>query len=304
VRRHRAKVLFVRDPPEWLLGTGNKEEPAVKNRCRICRVSLALVAAGLFLPTLVMAEDEAGSASDTWRWDASIYAYGPSIGGTTDFPSGSGSTVSISASQILQSLNLAAMAAINVHKGEWGAFGDLIYVNLGASRTASRDFSLGDVGLPAGAAADLHLGVKAWVWTLAAEYQVVNDPRLTVDLLVGARYLDFAESLNWSLTGNLGPIFTPVRSGSTEAGTALWDAIAGVKGRALLGASSSWSVPFYLDGGGGDSSHTWQAAAGIAYAFHWGDVTAMWRYLDYGFSGKSVNSANFNGPLLGATFHW
>ena len=120
----------------------------------------------------------------------------------------------------------------------------------------------------------------------------------------GTRYLDLAEKLTWTITGNLGPLNPGSRSGSAEANGPLWDAILGVKGHVTLGTGSRWSVPFYFDGGAGDSNHTLQAAAGIAYSFQWGVLTGMWRYLDYDLSGNKVSGLSFNGPLVGATFQW
>ena len=263
--------------------------------------SLALLTMGVFSGIAVA--DQGASEANSWSFDASIYAYLPSIDGTTRFPFG-GSDVGVSTSQILESLNLAAMGAFNIRKGSWGLFTDLMYVNLGASKGATREFSLGNVGLPASASANVDLGVKAWVWTIAPEYRVADDSLLKIDLFVGARYLDLAEKLNWTLTGNLGPIFAPARVGSATSGIVNWSAIGGFKGRVALGSGSNWSVPLYLDGGGGDSTHTFQAAAGISYAFQWGDVVAMWRYLGYGFSDKNVSSLTLNGPLLGVTFRW
>jgi hypothetical protein len=125
-----------------------------------------------------------------------------------------------------------------------------------------------------------------------------------VDLLLGTRYLDLTEELSWSISGNLGPIVPAGRSGSSELGIVNWDGIIGVKGRAAFGTDRQWLLPFYLDGGAGDSNHTWQASAGIAYAFHWGAVDAMWRYLEYDFSGTKIKSISFNGPMIGVTFRW
>ena len=83
------------------------------------------------------------------------------------------------------------------------------------------------------------------------------------------------------------------------------DGIVGVKGRYAFGANRAWSVPFYLDIGTGDSDLTWQGAVGLGYSYHWGDIVAMWRYLDYNFkSGKAIEDMNFNGPMLGVTFRW
>ena len=64
-------------------------------------------------------------------------------------------------------------------------------------------------------------------------------------------------------------------------------------------------MPYYLDVGTGQSQLTWQAAAGVGYRFGWGDVSAMWRYMDYNMkSGKPIESLNLNGPLIAATFRW
>ena len=83
------------------------------------------------------------------------------------------------------------------------------------------------------------------------------------------------------------------------------DAIIGVKGRYTFGESRKWSVPFYLDVGTGQSDLTWQAAVGVGYAFQWGEVSALWRYLDYKFKSSSkIEDMNFNGPQIGLTFRW
>jgi hypothetical protein len=64
-------------------------------------------------------------------------------------------------------------------------------------------------------------------------------------------------------------------------------------------------VPYYVDVGTGNSNFTWQGIAGVGYAFHWGEVVAAWRYLDYNFkSGKAVEGVNFNGPAVGVAFRW
>ncbi len=57
--------------------------------------------------------------------------------------------------------------------------------------------------------------------------------------------------------------------------------------------------------GTGDSDLTWQAAAGIAYGFKWGEVSALWRYIDYDMkSGSAMQNVRFSGPMVGATFRW
>jgi len=265
---------------------------------------LVIAAAALF-PALAAADTTQSGADSGWQFDASIYMFLPSIGGSTVFPVDTGgSSVNVTASQILNSLNFTFMGAFDAHKGPWGVFTDLIYVDLGASKSNTNEFTIGNIGIPAGTTADLRLDISAWVWTLAGEYRVSDAPGLKMDLLVGTRYLDLTEDLSWSISGNLGPIVPAGRSGKSDQGQVRWDGIIGVKGHAAFGTRGQWLLPFYLDGGAGDSNHTWQAAVGVAYAFHWGTVDAMWRYLDYEFSGSQIKNINFKGPMIGATFRW
>jgi hypothetical protein len=83
------------------------------------------------------------------------------------------------------------------------------------------------------------------------------------------------------------------------------DAIIGVKGRYVFGAGRKWSVPFYLDVGTGQSDQTTQAAIGLGYAFGWGELSAMYRYLDYSAkSGKILQDVNLSGPMIEPTWRW
>jgi len=50
---------------------------------------------------------------------------------------------------------------------------------------------------------------------------------------------------------------------------------------------------------------TWQAMAGIGYAYHWGEVTGVWRHLDYDLGSKTpIQSLTLNGPAIGVTFRF
>jgi hypothetical protein len=267
----------------------------------------AVIAAGALLPAACFAQTTpAASTSSPWRYSGSLYLYLPSMGGKTSFPADSGGTpINVSADQIIDSLKFTFMGALDAHNGRWGVFTDLIYLDLGGSKSASRDFTIGNIGLPAGTSADLDWDLKGWAWTLAGEYRLPSDPALTLDLLAGTRMFDLKQTLKWNITGSIGPIAPAGRSGSAEVGDRLWDAIVGVKGRYSFGANREWSLPFYLDVGAGESDRTWQGAVGVAYAFKWGELTGLWRYLDYQMkSGQPVQSMNFNGPMIGATWHW
>ena len=55
----------------------------------------ALCAFGALSPT-----DSAAQTADSWKWQASIYTYLPTIGGSTTFPqTGAGSDVAVDASR-------------------------------------------------------------------------------------------------------------------------------------------------------------------------------------------------------------
>ena len=216
-----------------------------------------------------------------------------------------GASINVDADTILSNLKMTFMGTLDVHNGRWGAFTDVLYLDIGGSKSNTRDFSIGNIGLPASTTADLNLDLKGTIWTVAGEYRVISDPATKVDLLAGARLFNIKPTLGWSIHGDLGPIPGPGRSGSKEIDESVWDGIVGVKGRYAFGDNRAWYVPFYFDIGTGQSDLTWQAAGGIGYTYRWGSVFAMWRYLDYNFkSGKDLEDMNFNGPMLGVAFQW
>ncbi len=91
----------------------------------------------------------------------------------------------------------------------------------------------------------------------------------------------------------------PGRSGSKKVSDSLWDGIVGVKGRYTFTDDRKWFLPFYLDVGTGQTKLTWQAIAGVGYGFHWGDLVATYRYIDWtAKSGKSVEGLSLGGPMI------
>jgi hypothetical protein len=275
------------------------------NRVPVRSALLALATAAL-LPTTAAAQS---TPSGQWQYGASIYGYLPTVSGKTNFPTvpggSAGSGIAVSSDQIIDALKFTFMGSFDMHNGRWGAFTDVIYLDLGGSKSQTRDFSFGNVAIPANTTANLNLDIKGWLWTVAGEYRLASDPGFTMDALAGARYFDLEQTLRYEFTGDIGPLPIPGRAGSNVVGERVWDGIIGVKGRFAFGENRKWSVPFYLDVGTGQSKRTLQAVTGIGYAFNWGEVKAMWRYLDYTFeSGRRIEDVNFNGPMLGATFRW
>ena len=238
-----------------------------------------------------------------WRYGATLYFYVPSVSGKTSVPADSGGTTINF--DILEHLKFTVMGSLEAHNGRWGAFTDFIYLDFGGDKNQTRKFTIGDSGLPVGTTADIDWNLKGISWTVGGQYRFVSSPEFTLDVLGGARWLDIRRSSSWSITGDLGPLHPASRTGSNKADETLLDGIVGLRGRWTLGAGSPWSVPFYVDIGTGDSKRTWQAAAGIRYAFQWGEVSALWRVLDYDLkSGDPVEKLQFSGPMVGATWRW
>ena len=244
--------------------------------------------------------------SGKWQFTGTIYGWVPAINGKVNYAGDTRSSdLHLSMHDVLSNLKMTFQGALDVHNGRWGIYNDLVYVDLGGVKSRTRDFSIGNIGIPATATADLNVDFKATVWTVAAEYRVASDPAWTVDLLAGARLLDVKPTLGYSINGDLGPIALPGRSGSKQVSESLWDGVVGVKGRYTFVDERKWFVPFYLDVGTGQTKLTWQGAAGVGYVFNWGEVVALYRYLDYeNKSGKQIENLNMGGPMVGVTFRW
>lgn len=277
----------------------------LSNRFRCCAAAASVACAAL-LPGVCSAQLAAdATSSEGWRFGASIYGYLPSISGSSKFPvSSGGGSIDVPVDKIVDSLKFTFMGALDVHNGRWGGFTDVPYLNLGGDKQNSRDFSISKADIPADTTANLEWDFKGLIWTVAGEYRVAAGPGYAIDLLAGARMFDMKQELRWSFSGDIGTLPPAARSGSAEIEEKLWDGIVGVKGRVGFGDSGKWSVPFYLDVGTGDSDLTWQLAGGITYTFEWGELTAMWRYLDYELKNSAINDINFSGPMIGATWRF
>ena len=266
--------------------------------------TLAALAASLGVCSALAPGAASAQASDQWQYGAIIYGWLPTIGGNTTFPAGTGSSIDIDADTILSHLKFTFMGAFEARKNQWGLYTDLIYLNVGGSKSATRDVTLGGAPLPGGVTGDFNLDIKATIWTIAGEYRVATDQTSSIDVLGGARLADLKESLGWNFSADLGP-FNPSRSGNQEVSINKWDAIVGAKGRIAISDDRAWFVPWYADVGTGQTDLTWQALGGLGYSFKWGEVIAVWRYMDYNFkSGSPVEKLTLNGPALGVAFHW
>jgi hypothetical protein len=249
--------------------------------------------------------EAAGDLRDAWQFNATVYLFLPTLDTTTAFPADSGGTsINISSEQILENLQSLFMGALEVRKADWGVFTDVVYIDIGASRTQTQNFSIGGA-LPVGTTADLSYDITGSAWTTTIEYRIPTDSALTMDVFVGTRRFDLKQALQWNIAGNLGALNASSRVGKAEVSDLFWDAIFGIKGRYAFTDEKRWSIPFYIDAGAGDATITWQGAVGVSYSFGWLEINTLWRYLSYELPpGTSISNFNFGGPQVGATFRW
>lgn len=260
-----------------------------------------LLAAALALPAAASAQ-----LSDAWQFGAQIYGYFPSIDGRTNFPSDTGgSNVSVDASKLVEDLKFVFMGSLEAKKGRWGAFTDVVYIDLGSNKSGTRDLAIGGIEIPATASASVNYDIKGWLWTIAGEYALVAQPDATADFVFGARMADLEQTIDWGLEGNIGGIPAANRTGSSLAERTNWDGIVGAKGRWYFAGGRRWFVPWYADIGTGESDLTWQVMGGVGYS--WGSVDAVlaYRHLEYDFgSGKPFQELSLSGPQLSVVFRW
>jgi hypothetical protein len=271
-------------------------------------LATALCATAATWPGLAMSDavaTEATRGGGGWQFGAFIYGYYPDIAIKSTLPNGNSSDVTVDAKDIFNNLKFAALGSFEARKDKWGVFSDFIYMNVGQFKSQYHNFTIGNVGLPADVSASLNFNLKSVVWTVAGTYRTVASQQTVLDVFGGARLLDTKVTLDWTLNGNLGPIPAAGRAGTGETRDSYVDGIVGIKGRTAFGSQLQWFVPYYVDAGTGNSDLTWQVMAGLGYAFKWGDLISGWRYMDYKFkSGSPNDTESFNGPFLGAAFHW
>ncbi len=274
------------------------------------RSTCALAVIGA-LAAAAPAPSQAQGASDDWEYTATIYGWLPSIDGNLSIPTGprggggGSASARVNPSDILDALNFTFMGMFTADKGLWGMGTDIIYLDLSSSKKKVKDLAINDIDLPASVTARADLSLTGWLWTIDGTYLVIDDADHPMKLLAGARMFNLSTDLKWKLEGDIAGLPLPGRNGSADGSETIWDAIVGVKGEVRFGEDKKWFVPYYLDVGTGDSDVTWQGMLGAGYAFDWGDLVAVWRYLDYNMpSGDVVEDLSMNGAAIGVTFHF
>lgn len=277
---------------------------------------LAAAATALLAPLAAAAQ----APADRWTFSIMPYLWLPSVDGKINYgppPANGGSAnVKIDSDTILDNLDFAFMINGEARRGRWLAATDVIYLDFGKvdSSVHSADFSFpgGRVNVSAGANSGTQSKLTGWLWTLVGGYAAVQDPRWNLDVIGGFRYLNLDASTSWQLNAAVtvtdpvgGGTATFARAGRVEKSDTVWAGIVGAKGRVKFG-DTPWFANYYVDAGGASDLFTWQGAAGVGYAFRWGEIIFDYRYLYYDQSGqdKLIKDISFGGFALGANFRF
>lgn len=235
-----------------------------------------------------MAASSASAPDGPWFVRITPYAWLPSVSGSTR---GDHRVPSLSIdkdfSDILTDLDFAAMIVGTVRYDRVGLLVDLDYVSLSVDGNLSGPFRT-----------RYHTNLEALVATVGATARVVDEPKLGIDLLVGARILGL-----W-IDGNLkgqGPFG---RSRGFSDSATIVDGLVGVRAGVELG--DGFSLIGYADIGAGNSDLTWQMLGAVEYSFSNSVSGAIgYRYLGYDFGGHApLDDLALYGPILGVTIRF
>jgi len=249
------------------------------------------------------------AADDAWKFSVTPYLWLPTLNGKLNYqlPPDSGNgifNVEIGPNDYLTNLKFALLLNGDMRKQQYSFVSDAVYLNLGKQNSTVRTIDFAGDHLPVEAQinSDTNTAFKALMWTVAGGYSVKPD----VDLIAGVRYLGVDTHVDWQLTR---AVVSPhvnrsfPASGSSDKNVDLFDGILGVRGRAKLG--ERWHLPYYADVGLGSSKLTWQAMAGVTYAYSWGDIGVVYRHIAYQQKQPDLlDNLSLSGPAFTFTFRF
>jgi len=275
------------------------------------RFSLIIVALSF---ALACSTAHSQATGEGWEYRLTPYLWLPTIDGSLKYnlPPGAGGSpiVSVGPTDWFDLLNFGALVSGSARKGKFSIFSDLVYLSL-TSKNDGRVLSVDDSGsrIPVDASVVLNTrsDLDGLTWTLVGGYALKQTETATADIFAGVRFFGVDVSTSWDLTADItlpgGGVTLPAQ-GSIGRDTDLWDGIIGIRGESAVG-NGNWAIPFYFDIGTGSSDLTWNAMAGLSYAFEWGDLMLLYRHLEYDQGATSLlQDISFSGPAFGARFQF
>jgi hypothetical protein len=193
---------------------------------------------------LIFVAHSAAAQEADWRYKATFYGWFPGLSASVDTRFGTVET-DVSASEALESLDMAFMGTFGAQKGRWGFAADLLYTDISA--TQATPFALyGDAT------------VKQKLTALSGYvlYRVTQDPGFVFD--VGGGFRTFDLDIDVSLSEGSAPA-------ASESISRSWtDPV--IAARMNVPINEKWFVEGFADWGGtGSGDETWQIYGGVGY---------------------------------------
>lgn len=255
-------------------------------------------AAGVLLMgsmSLASAADQIYPGADTveyqtpsgWTFTVSAYGWLAGIEGNVGV-GGRVANVDASIGDILSNFDIAVMGLAEARYERFGVFTDFNYVQL----SASQDTPLGLL------ASSADVTAENLMWTLAAEYRLLDQPDASIDAFAGFRLFSVGSELDFNPPGLIG--------GTELSQTETWaDPIFGLKGRVSV-TPQIYLTGWGLVGGGASSEIVWDVMGGAGYQF----TESFSAVLGYRAAGVDYENDGFvydvvqHGPILGAVFRF
>jgi hypothetical protein len=271
-------------------------------------IGLSAMAAVLWCASGAPAAAQSAAGSGGWKFALEPYIWAAGVDGTVKYeiPPDGGGAANVGLS--LEDLNFALMLSGEARKGDWAILADLVYLDMQNDSSEVKSVSFGGPGGSGEIWTGTDVGTSTTLtgleWQLAGSYTLARGSRSSLEALAGVRALTLEAGTAWQISGDIqgpGPGQSFERTGDVSQRVELWDGIVGVRG--ALGLGGRWSLPYYADVGSGESALTWQAVAGIKYAFGWGDLHLAYRYLLYDMKAdKLLQDVAFSGTGVGVRF--
>lgn len=263
------------------------------------------------LALLLLAVARPITASEPWTFSLTPYLWLPNLNGDLryDLPEDGGRLdVELGPNDYLSNLKFLMMLSGDARNGRYSVVSDVLYLDFSDEDSSVRALDLGNAEIPI--APEVNVGTRSsfrgTAWTLAGGYAVSGNPKSTLDLIGGFRYIGIRATSDWDISTTISaPDGSTVlaRTGGIRKDADLWDGIVGLRGRVNLG--DRWHLPYYLDAGAGASQMTWQAMAGVTYSYGWGDLGLSYRHLEVDEREDGLlQNVRLDGPAVSATFHF
>ena len=236
--------------------------------------------------------DQNEPEGNDWDFFIQLNLWVPEVNAKTT----SGADIEISTDEIFRNLDFTFLGTLGAKRGNWTFLADVVYLDL----EHSDNYNLGNNDLLQLELTNVEL--KAWVVTPMVAYNILASDRVSLDLLVGARYL----WLGFDTKTRRG-FLSVTREESNSKSFDVWNGIIGVRGEIDL--PGKWFIPYYFDAGTGDNKLTWQAYAAGAYRFGRIDLHVGYRHLQWEFDeddtgGKVFDDLKITGPMIGIKYRF